>query len=73
MCTLTPDFTPLGPAVARRRSQHRLPYPLVLLSPVAFNTLKFAQSQLEWLNDGLSHMFERTRENPFACRRALRV
>ena len=42
----------------------------MLLSPVAYNTLKFAQSQLAWLNDALSRTFEHTRENPFACRRA---
>ena len=53
------------------RAEHKLTYPLVFLTPVAYNTLKFAQSQLEWLNDALARAFEHTRENPFACRHVM--
>ena len=37
---------------------------------MAANVLKVAQSKLEWLRDTLMRVFDHTRENPFACRRA---
>ena len=48
----------------------RLTYPLVLLSPMAHNTLEFAKSQLEWMNDTLIKELElsRDRDNPFSVR-----
>jgi hypothetical protein len=51
------------------RAEHKLPYPLVFLDPMAANVVKVAQSQLEWLRDTLMRVFDHTRENPFACRR----
>ena len=51
-----------------RRAEHKLPYPLVFLDPMAANVLKVAQSKLEWLRDTLMRVFDHTRENPFACR-----
>lgn len=54
----------------RCRAEHKLPYPLVFLDPMAANVLKVAQSKLEWLRDTLMRVFDHTRENPFACRRA---
>eukprot|EP00887_Chlorella_sp_A99_P003905 scaffold11.g3905.t1 len=37
----------------RHWAEHRLTYPLVFLSPMAYNTLEFAKSQLEWMNEAL--------------------
>eukprot|EP00877_Chromochloris_zofingiensis_P014690 jgi/Chrzof1/9475/Cz04g04140.t1 len=48
--------------------EHRLLYPLVLLNYVAFTTLEFARSQLEWMNDAINRTFEHKRDNPFQCR-----
>ncbi len=41
---------------------------LVLLSPVAFNVLEFAKSQLAWMSDSLSRNFENSRHNPFSLK-----
>ena len=46
----------------------RLTYPLLLLTPVAYTTLEFAKSQLEWMNSDMARAFEQSRDNPFACR-----
>ena len=43
-------------------------YGLALLSPMAFNALEFAKSQLEWMAEGLTHSLERSKANPFALR-----
>jgi len=43
-------------------------YGLALLSPVAFNALEFAKSQLEWMAEGLTHALESRKANPFALR-----
>lgn len=43
-------------------------YALALLSPVAFNALEFAKSQLEWMAEGLTHALESRKANPFALR-----
>lgn len=49
---------------------NRLSYPLALLSPVAYNTLEFAKSQLEWMNEQVAREFENSRDkdNPFSMR-----
>ncbi|DBA85072.1 TPA: hypothetical protein ACH3X2_005797 [Trebouxia sp. C0005] len=49
---------------------NRLSYPLALLSPVAYNTLEFAKSQLEWMNEQVAKEFEssRDKDNPFSMR-----
>lgn len=49
---------------------NRLSYPLALLSPVAYNTLEFAKSQLEWMNEQVAKEFENSRDkdNPFSMR-----
>lgn len=51
-------------------SQNRLSYPLALLTPVAYNTLEFAKTQLEWMNEQVAKDFEvsRDRDNPFSLR-----
>ncbi|GMH42787.1 hypothetical protein BSKO_10706 [Bryopsis sp. KO-2023] len=49
-------------------SKHRIAYPLALLSTVAYSTMEFAKSQLEWMNDAVTEAFERDRDNPFQCR-----
>ena len=48
-------------------------YGLALLSPVAFNALEFAKSQLEWMAEGLTHSLERSKANPFALRCAVNL
>ena len=40
-------------------------YQIVLLTNVAYNTLDFAKSHLEWMGDHVTSAFERKRENPF--------
>ena len=42
----------------------------MLLAPMAHNTLEFAKSQLEWMNDTLIKELElsRDRDNPFSVR-----
>ena len=50
------------------RSQQK--FTIVLLSPVAYSTLEFAKSQLEWMNQDLSEQFSRTKLNPFDLRYA---
>ena len=49
---------------------NRLSYPLALLTPVAYNTLEFAKSQLEWMNEQVAKEFEssRDKDNPFSMR-----
>lgn len=49
---------------------NRLSYPLALLTPVAYNTLEFAKSQLEWMNEQVAREFEssRDKDNPFSMR-----
>ena len=49
---------------------NRLSYPLALLSPVAYNTLEFAKSQLEWMNETVAKEFEssKDKDNPFSMR-----
>ena len=46
----------------------RLPFAVVLLTPVAYSTLEFAKSQLEWMNQDVSDAFNRSRANPFEFR-----
>lgn len=46
----------------------RLSYAVVLLTPVAYSTLEFAKSQLEWMNQDISEAFNKTRTNPFELR-----
>eukprot|EP00850_Spirogloea_muscicola_P007711 SM000039S14541 [mRNA] locus=s39:747754:753165:+ [translate_table: standard] len=43
----------------------RLTYPLALLTHVAYNTLEFAKSSLEWMSEGIARLFESSRDNPF--------
>lgn len=40
-------------------------YHLIFLSPMAYNVLDFAKSQLEWMGDSLSKNFYNGRPNPF--------
>lgn len=47
---------------------YRLSHPLVLLSSVAYSTLEFAKSQLEWMTSAITEAFERDRDNPFQTR-----
>ena len=47
---------------------HKLLFPIVLLTPVAYSTLEFAKSQLEWMNQDISEAFNKTRSNPFEFR-----
>ena len=51
-------------------AQNRLSYPLAMLTPVAYNTLEFAKTQLEWMNEQVAKDFEvsRDRDNPFSMR-----
>ncbi|PSC73960.1 cleavage and polyadenylation specificity factor subunit 2 [Micractinium conductrix] len=49
-------------------SEHRLTYPLVLLSAMAYSTLEFAKSQLEWMNEALTRQLGHARDNPFSTR-----
>ncbi|GAB4814627.1 hypothetical protein N2152v2_001673 [Parachlorella kessleri] len=49
-------------------AQHRLTYPLALLSPMAGNMMEFAKSQLEWMNEVLTRSLGHTRDNPFNTR-----
>ena len=46
----------------------KLLFPIVLLTPVAYSTLEFAKSQLEWMNQDISEAFNKTRTNPFEFR-----
>lgn len=48
--------------------RQRLPYAVVWLTPVAFSTLEFAKSQLEWMNQDVSDAFNRGKVNPFELR-----
>mmetsp|Transcript_12290 Transcript_12290/g.37200 ORF Transcript_12290/g.37200 Transcript_12290/m.37200 type:complete len:762 (-) Transcript_12290:32-2317(-) len=41
-------------------------YSIAFLSNTSFNTVKFAQSQLEWMCDDVTNYFEASRENPFS-------
>lgn len=50
--------------------KQKLTYPLVLLSPMAYNVLELASSQLEWMSHYIGQMFERTKQNPFSVRQA---
>ena len=52
----------------RHWAENGLTYPLALLTPVAYNALEFAKSQLEWMADGVARAFEASRDNPFAVR-----
>jgi cleavage and polyadenylation specificity factor subunit 2 len=52
--------------------KNKLKYPLVLLSPVAYNVLEFAKSQLEWMADSVGRTFEHSRHNPFSLKCARR-
>lgn len=46
----------------------RLPFAIALMNPVAFSTVEFAKSQLEWMNQEISDAFGKTRSNPFDFR-----
>ena len=46
----------------------RLPFTVALLTPVAYSTLEFAKSQLEWMNQDISDAFSRSRTIPFEFR-----
>ena len=35
------------------------------MTPVAFSTIEFAKSQLEWMNQDISDAFGKSRSNPF--------
>eukprot|EP00240_Pyramimonas_obovata_P001561 CAMPEP_0118929284 /NCGR_PEP_ID=MMETSP1169-20130426/6328_1 /TAXON_ID=36882 /ORGANISM="Pyramimonas obovata, Strain CCMP722" /LENGTH=437 /DNA_ID=CAMNT_0006871443 /DNA_START=155 /DNA_END=1465 /DNA_ORIENTATION=+ len=43
-------------------------YKLVLLTNVAYNTMEFAKSHIEWMNDAISTTFDQTRTNAFKTR-----
>lgn len=43
-------------------------YQLVLLTNVAYNTMEFAKSHIEWMNDAISTTFDQTRSNAFKTR-----
>jgi len=45
-------------------------YSLAFLSNVSFNTIEFAKSQLEWMNDTIMNAFNHSRENPFSFKHA---
>lgn len=51
-------------------AQNRLSYTLALLAPVAYNTLEFAKTQLEWMNEQVAKGFDssRDKDNPFSMR-----
>ena len=51
--------------------KQKLMYPLVLLTPMAYNVLELASSQLEWMSHHVGQMFERTKHNPFSVRQAI--
>ena len=40
-------------------------YPIAILNYLAFNTLDFARSMIEWMSDTVSNRFDLNRENPF--------
>lgn len=40
-------------------------YSLAFLGPLAYNTIQFAKSQIEWMSDNCMKEFDKTRENPF--------
>lgn len=46
----------------------KLSFAIVLLTSVAYSTLEFAKSQLEWMNQDISEAFNKTRTNPFEFR-----
>jgi cleavage and polyadenylation specificity factor subunit 2 len=46
----------------------KLPYPIVLLTNVSYNTIEFAKSMLEWMSDTVMKTFDAKRENPFEFR-----
>ncbi len=48
--------------------KQKLMYPLILLTPMAYNVLELASSQLEWMSHHVGQMFERTKHNPFSVR-----
>lgn len=50
----------------------KLSYTIVLLTPVAYSTLEFAKSQLEWMNEDISEAFNKARTNPFEFRYFMR-
>jgi Cft2 family RNA processing exonuclease len=43
-------------------------YHLVLYNNVAFNTVEFAKSHLEWMNDAITNTFDTHRTNAFSTR-----
>lgn len=49
-------------------TQNKIQHPVVFLTNVAFNTIEFAKSQLEWMSESVMHTFENSRENPFSFR-----
>jgi cleavage and polyadenylation specificity factor subunit 2 len=46
----------------------KLPYPVVLLTNVSYNTIEFAKSMLEWMSETVMKAFDAKRENPFDFR-----
>jgi len=54
--------------VERHWSEHKLTYPLVFLSTMAYNTLEFAKSQLEWMNDELTRLLGHSKDNAFVLK-----
>jgi cleavage and polyadenylation specificity factor subunit 2 len=44
--------------------EHRLDYPIYILSHHSLKLIQYAQSMLEWLNSRLSELFSNNRENP---------
>ncbi|VVC44191.1 Cleavage and polyadenylation specificity factor 2, C-terminal,Metallo-beta-lactamase,Zn-dependent metallo- [Cinara cedri] len=49
----------------RNRESGLSAYSLVFLTNVSYNTVEFAKSQIEWMNDKLMKSFEGARNNPF--------
>jgi Cft2 family RNA processing exonuclease len=54
--------------VERHWSELKLTYPLVFLSTMAYNTLEFAKSQLEWMNDELTRLLGHSKDNAFVLK-----
>ncbi len=53
----------------RHWSDHKLLYPLALLTSVAYSTINEAKTQLEWMAEEVSNKFGQKRNNPFDLRR----
>ena len=47
---------------------HKMPQTLALVTHVAYNTIEFTKSMLEWLSESVMQTFDARRENPFQFR-----